>query len=182
VDKILIFFIPIILILSCSLEYDSSVSESLDESIPTSKLYGVKHVQIQGGQAKVSFEAEQAVIWKEREETELMNFVFNEFGNDGEIITTGEADYLIISDMHDAEIIGNIFGYSQRNEASISADNISWIDEKRLLTSNEESDVIITKDNGSLLKGRGFSADMYTNTTTFSSGISGKLESRDSDE
>jgi len=171
-----------LLIFSCSLEYDSSVSESLDKSIPTSRLYNVKHVQVQGGVAKVSFEAAQAVVWEDREETELFDFVFNEFSGDGEIITSGEADYLLISDSHDAEIRGNIFGYSQRNEASIRADNLKWIDEKRELSSKVETPVSISMDNGSLLKGRGFSADLYTDTTTFSSGISGHIEAGSSDD
>jgi len=178
----LLLFILSLLILSCSLEYDSSVSESLDASIPTSRLYNVKHVQVQGGVAKVTFEAEEAVIWDEREETELMDFVFNEFNSEGEVITTGEADYLLISDSHDADIQGNIYGYSLNNEASITADNLNWLDEKRELSSREDTPVTISMDNGSLLKGDGFLADLYTNTTSFSSGISGTIESRSSDD
>ncbi len=175
-------FLSLFLIISCSLEYDSSVSESLDESIPTSRLYNVKHIQIQGGVEKVSFEADEAVIWEEREETELRNFVFREYNRNGEVITSGEAEYLLISDSHDAEISGNIYGYSLNNEASIEADNLTWTDEKRELSSDRESPVIISMDNGSLLSGRGFTADLYTNTTTFSSGIGGRIESRSSDE
>lgn len=176
------FFLLFIVITGCSLDYDSSVTESLDESIPTSRLYGVKRVQVQEGQPKVTFEAEEAVVWEKREETELFDFVFNEFGEQRDIITRGEADYLIITDYNDAEIEGNIYGYSVRNEASVEADNLKWTDEKRLLSSRDESVVSIEMDNGSLLEGRGFNADLYTNTTTFSSGIGGVLESGTEDD
>jgi LPS export ABC transporter protein LptC len=175
--KVFSFLILIVLISACSLDYDSSITESLDESIPTSRLYGVKRVQVQEGKPKVTFEAEEAVVWEEREETELFEFVFNEFDNQRDIITRGEAEYLLISDNNDAEVVGNIYGYSVRNEASVEADNLKWNDEKRILSSRDDSFVIIEMDNGSILDGRGFKADLYTNSTTFSLGISGTLES-----
>lgn len=162
---------------ACSLDYDSSVSESLDASIPTSRLYNVKRVQIQNGAPKVTFVAEEAVVWEEREETELFNFIFNEYGDQKDIITRGEAEYLLIADTNDAVVEGQISGYSVRNEASLEADNLKWVDEKRLLSSRDDSLVSIEMDNGSLLEGRGFQADLYTNTTTFKSGIGGSLES-----
>lgn len=180
--KISVLTLLLLLILSCTLEYDSSVSDSLDESIPTSRLYNVRRVQIQGGVPKVTFEADEAVVWEEREETELFEFVFNEFGNEKDVITTAEADYLLISDNNDAEIQGDIYGYSLRNEASIAADNLTWMDETRELSSRTDSTVTIEMDNGSLLEGKGFQADLYTNTTTFSSGIGGTLESGGVDE
>lgn len=180
--KIYRFLIFIILISSCSLNYDTSVTESLDESIPTSRLYGVKRVQVQDGIPKVTFEAEEAVVWEEREETELFDFVFNEFDNQRDIITRGEAEYLLISDNNDAQIEGDIYGYSIRNEASVDADNLKWMDEKRILSSREDSFVSIELDNGSVLEGYGFKANLYTNSTTFSAGISGTLESGTEDE
>ncbi|MDC7233387.1 MAG: hypothetical protein PQJ58_09140 [Spirochaetales bacterium] len=172
-------FIPVFsfFLLSCSLDYGSSVTETLDESIPTSRLYGVKRVQVQNGIPKVTFEAEEAVVWEEREETELFDFVFSEFDSRRDIITRGEADYLLITDANDAVVEGDIYGYSVRNEASIEADNLKWADEKRLLSSREESTVVIEMDNGSVLEGKGFEADLYTNTSSFSAGIGGVLES-----
>jgi hypothetical protein len=182
VKKILFSVLIIFLNFSCSLDYDSSFSDSLDESIPTSRLYGVKRVQVQGGQPKVTFQAEEAIVWEKREETELIKFVFNEFGSGRDVITTGEAEYLLISDNNDAKIQGHIQGYSLRNEASVKAENLSWLDEKRELSSMEESRVTIMMDNGSLLEGAGFVADLYTNTTIFSYGIGGSLESGSKDE
>jgi LPS export ABC transporter protein LptC len=166
---------------ACSLEYEDSMAETLDESIPTSRLYEVKRVQVQGGRPKVSFEADEAVVWEKREQTELFEFVFNEFDEERAVITTGEADYLLISDSNDAEISGNVYGYSSRNEASIRAESLNWLDETRELSSGGDSQVTIEMDNGSVMEGRGFKADMYTNTTSFESGIGGTLESGSED-
>ena len=176
------FFLLIFSISACSLEYEDSMSETLDASIPTSRLYDVRRVQVQGGNPKISFEAEEAVVWEEKEETELFEFVFNEFDEQRDVITTGEADYLLISDSNDAEITGNIYGYSSRNEASIRAESLNWLDENRELSSAGDSEVVIEMDNGSVMEGRGFKADMYTNTTGFSSEISGVLESQSEDD
>ena len=175
--KIVTLFFLICSAASCSLNYEDAVSESLDESIPTSELSGVRRVQVLGGKTKVTFEADRAVVWEKREETELYDFVFNEYDDDHEIITRGEADYLIIKDSQNARIEGDIYGYSVRNESSIEADTLNWTDETRVLSSDDESTVTIGMDNGSVLKGKGFEADLYTNTTTFSAGIGGTLES-----
>ena len=177
-----IIILLIFSISACSLEYEDSMAETLDESIPTSRLYEVKRVQVQGGEPKVSFEADEAVVWEKREETELFEFVFNEFDEERDVITTGKADYLLISDSNDAEISGNVYGYSSRNEASIQAESLSWQDESRVLSSTGDSEVIIEMDNGSVMEGSGFKADMYTNTTSFESGIRGSLESGTEDE
>jgi hypothetical protein len=182
VKKIIFYALVALFYISCSLEYDTSVSETLDESIPTSRLYGVKRVQVQGGQPRVSFEAREAVVWENREETELMEFVFKEYGSTRDIITTGQAEYLLISDNQDAIIEGQIYGYSLRNEASVEAEKLSWLDEKRELSSLGDTEVAITMDNGSLLVGKKFVADLYTNTTVFSSGVRGSLESGSQDE
>lgn len=167
---------------ACSLDYEDSMAETLDESIPTSRLFEVKRVQVQGGQPKVSFEADEAVVWEKREQTELFEFVFNEFDEERIVITTGEADYLLISDSNDAEISGDIYGYSSRNESSIRAESLNWLDETRELSSGGDSQVTIEMDNGSVMEGRGFKADMYTNTTSFESGIGGVLESGSEDD
>ncbi len=169
--------LAVFLLISCSLEYDSSVTEEMDTSIPTSSLNHVKRVQVQQGSPKVVFEAETAVVWEEREETELSDFTFLEYDENQEIITRGQAKYLLISDDHDAEVDGDIYGYSIRNEASITAENLYWNDKERILSSDQDKQVTIEMDNGSLLQGKGFEADMYTNTTRFKSGISGSLES-----
>ena len=175
-------YLLILVISACSLEYDNSISESLDESIPTSRLYEVKRIQVQGGQPKVRFDADEAVVWEEKEQTELFEFVFNEFDEERTVITRGEADYLLISDSNDAEISGNIYGYSSRNEASIRAESLNWLDESRELSSSGESNVVIEMDNGSVMEGQGFKADMYTNSTSFESGISGIIESGSEDD
>ena len=112
----------------------------------------------------------------------MFEFVFKEFDNTRAVITSGEADYLLISDNNDATIKGNIYGYSLKNESSVKADHLAWLDEKRELSSLEDTTVTISMDNGSLLEGEGFIADLYTNTTIFSSRIGGYLESGSRDE
>ncbi len=177
-------FTALILIsaLSCSMSYENAVRESLADNIPTSQLYNVKRVQIQGGVPKITFEAEKGIIWKEREETELFSFEFHEYDSQQKALSKGKADYLLIKDNHDARIKGNVEGYSSRGEASVRTDALSWEDKSRILKGDRTNQVRIEKDDGSLLEGQGFSANLYTNTVTFSEGIHGRFESGNTEE
>ncbi len=165
--------------LSCSIDYENAMKEKLDESIPASQLYNVKRVQVQKGSPKITFEAKQGIVWKERQETELFSFKFYEYDNQQKVLSSGKAAYLLIKDNHDAWIKGDIKGYSSRGEASINTEALSWEDESRILKGNAENTVRLEKDDGSLLEGQGFSADLYTNTVSFSGGIHGKLKPED---
>ncbi len=165
-----------VLIFSCSLEYENSVSEELSETIPSSILFNVAQVQVKNGSPRASFSAQEARIWEEREDTELYKVEFLEFDGHRSIITRGVADYLLIDKNNNATITGNISGYSAQNEAAMVADSLQWEDETRSLKSLNESSVEISMDEGSVLKGNGFTADFYTNTIIFSSQVEGVID------
>ena len=161
--------------LACSLEYDSSVRDELSETVPSSVLYGVEQIQVKNGTPRAAFSAAEARIWKEKENTELFDLQFLEFDESGEVITEGTADFLSINDNNDATIIGEISAYSKRNEASIKAEQLNWVDEKRELTSQGDGPVIISLDSGSILQGAGFTADFYSNTIEFTTAVEGSI-------
>jgi len=171
-----------LILFSCSLEYDSSVSDELSETIPSSILFNVEQVQVKNGIPKAVFSAEEARVWNDQENTEMFNVQFLEFDEKRKTITDGSAEYVVISDNHDATIKGEISGYSLRNEASIQADELIWIDEERDLSSPGEKKVIISLDGGTVLEGSGFSADFFTNTIGFSSEVKGLIEVGSEDE
>ncbi len=180
--KILIFSLTVtIFLFSCSLDYDTSVKEELSDTIPSSILYDVSRVQVKNGVPRASFSAEEAKIWEEREDTELFDVKFLEYDSSRGILTEGTADYLLINKNNDATIQGNISGYSSQNEASMTAESLQWEDETRILKSTDEKRVEISMDDGSVLKGRGFNADFYSNTIGFSSDVNGSIETSPGD-
>jgi LPS export ABC transporter protein LptC len=172
----------ILLIFSCKLNYDSSVSDVFSESVPSSVLYEVQQVEVKNGTPKTSFSAQEAKIWDKREDTELFSVEFLEYDGNKEVVTNGTADYLILNNNNDASIEGNVRGYSVRNEASIKAEELSWQDETRELSSTDDDVVEITLDGGTELRGSGFSADFYTNTMGFSSRVEGDIETGSENE
>lgn len=158
------------------------MSDELSETIPSSILYNVEQIQVKNGSPKAVFSAEEARVWSEQENTEMFNVQFLEFDEKRNTITDGSADYVVIGDNHDATIKGQISGYSLRNEASIQADELSWMDEDRELSSPGEKRVIISLDGGTVLEGSGFSADFFTNTIGFSASVKGSIEVGSEDE
>ena len=173
-----------IFVLSCSLDYDSSVKDELSDTIPSSILYDVSRVQMKNSVPRASFSAREARVWEEREDTELFNVEFLEYDSSRGVLTEGTADYLLINKNNDATIQGNISGYSSQNEASMSAESLQWEDETRVLKSIDEKQVEISMDDGSVLRGKGFNADFYSNTIGFLSEVNGSIEtsSGESDE
>jgi len=180
--RLVIFPAVIFTLFSCSLEYETSVSDEFSESVPSSILYNVEQIQMKNGHPRVSFKAEEAKVWSEREETELFSIHFREYDENREIITSGDAAYVLVSDDNDAAISGGVSGYSSRNEASIDAENLSWTDEARSLRSEPETMVTLSLDEGTVLTGAGFAADFYTNEVEFSTRVSGVIETGRSED
>lgn len=176
---------PVLLALflgACSLEYEDSVKDSLSEEVPSSILYEVEQVEVKNGAPQAVFSAEEARAWDERGDTELFSARFIEYGEGREVITDGTADYLLIRDNHDALARGNIRAASERMGASIQTEQLEWIDETREMRGGEDEAVTLSLEEGSLLKGVGFSADLYTRSVRFSSRVEGMIEVGGEDE
>jgi LPS export ABC transporter protein LptC len=168
----------------CSLDYSSVyVTEDMSEDIPDSILYEFTHTSVQDGLPIFRLSAGTAYIYNKKEETQLLDILFQEYNKKGEIITEGRADEaLFFTETENAEFWGDLFFYSLSEEASFQTAYLFWNNEEKRLIGREESDVLIQRDSGTELLGKGFEAEARTRIVTFSGPVTGTYVLEDEDE
>lgn len=170
------FIIFTVVTSSCSLDYsDANLVETLSKEIPNTIIYKYETVEVQSGSPVLQIEADKAEFYNGKEQTLLTNVSFSNFKDD-EINNQGRSDYAIL-DMKsgDAEMTGSIKITSQKDNSSLSAESLSWIDDEKKLSSKPQETVIVIDKEGSYIQGSGFSADINRKTILFENEIEGEF-------
>jgi LPS export ABC transporter protein LptC len=183
--KKIAFHICIVLIIAgCSLDYSSVyTTEEMSEDIPDSILYEFIHTSVKDGTPVFRLSAGIAYIYNKKEETQLLDILFQEFNRKGEIITEGRADEaMFFSETENAEFWGNLFFYSLSEEASFQTAYLYWNDKEKRLIGRDDSEVLIQRDTGTEILGTGFEAEARTRIVTFAGPVLGTYVLEDEDE
>jgi len=164
-----IFIIVIVILLSaCTLDYsDADLIQDLSEEIPNTIIYRYKTVEVQNGNPVLQIQADKAEIYNSKEQTFLTNVEFFNY-KDEEISNHGISDSAVMNmKTGDAQLSGSIKIESLEDETYLKAESLSWIDDEKILSSNDEDYVTVKDGEGSLLKGQGFSADIKRKSIIF---------------
>ena len=164
------------LVFSCSLDYRSAIiAEELLEKIPDTILINFVHTYVKENRMEFRLVAQRAEMFGRKKITILRNVKFEEYNKAGEVVTSGQADYAVFhTDTENAELKGNIKFYSSEEEAFIYAESLTWEKENKILLADPEDEIIIQKDDGSYIYGRGFRADFKSKSLLFSDNVSGR--------
>jgi len=77
----------------------------------------------------------------------------------------------------DAELKGSIIVESIEENSSLKTESLFWNDSLQLLSSNSGDTVSIKDNNGSLINGKGFSADLKRKSFFFKENVEGEYVS-----
>ena len=114
---------------------------------------------------------------------EFADLRFREFGPEGDLRLEGASDSgILYFDTEDVELRGTVRFYSTVEEASIESEFLFWDAEARVLVGPEEQPVVLERDDGSQVEGRGMTVDGRRNSVEFSGGVEGVFNDRDGDE
>ena len=177
--KIQCSLVPIllyILLTGCSIDYDEAmIAEDLAEDIPDTILYDFTQVEVKEGKPLYRIQAEKAESFEKQYISNLTSVLFQEFDEEGEIITMGWADRVTyFTNTEDAEMEGNLAFHSKREEGSVSGEYLYWENETKILKSKTEYTVELEKDSGSNITGTGFEADFTTEHIIFTGKTEGE--------
>ena len=166
----------VLLMTGCSLDYREAIlEEELAENIPEVVLVNFRHIVVKNGLKAAMVEAESAEDYSKKQEIMIKDVHFIEYAIDGSIVNEGWADMAQYSEnTGDAIIEGNIFVKSDREKGSITADKLYWNDKEKELKGDPEEEVVMKKEDGSFVKGKGFIADFNTRSFMFLRDVSGK--------
>ena len=173
-----VFLMTILLMAGCSLDYDQNmISDSMSESIPDTVLISFTHTVVRNGKAVFVITAEKAEAFSKKNRTLLTDVDFKEFDNDGKVTTKGRADHAVFyTDTENADLSGNLDFYSASENGGVTGDHLYWDSEKKVLNGDPDETVMLNKDSGSRLEGKGFEADFRYRTLSFDKDVKGSYQ------
>ena len=94
---------------------------------------------------------------------------------DGEASITGKAKRAVFhTDTENAELSGDVYGYSAADQVGFYAQNLVWLKDERVLKSTGLETVRIKKDDGSYIQGVYFTIDARRKSLTFDAAVRGR--------
>lgn len=166
---------------SCSLDYGpAQIAQKLNENTPDLILYDFQNTSVRHGRKLFQISASYSESFDQKQQQRLSDVEFREFDDNGAVITSGTAEHaLLYVDSNNVELSGRIRFYSETEKATVTCSYLFWDDKARTLTSRPDETVTITKDSGTVLSGRGFSADAARREVKFSGPVSGTVVAKD---
>lgn len=190
--KKIFYLFTILLLFSCTIKYPEDVDSS-DKIVPKTVLKNAKITSINKGRIFYTAEMGRAMTFDETNITEVEDMKFFQYDKNGEITAEGYADKAKVkTSNNNAEIFDNIYIYAKEEETAIQADYLNWENDKKMLTSAKENTsthkdkdiVTVTKDDGTKIMGKGFSANLNERLIEFTGSVEGVIvtEKGQSDE
>jgi LPS export ABC transporter protein LptC len=170
-----------LLLAGCSLDYRPlQGAEQLREETPDAILINFTHTVVSGGALVRTLQAERAEIYDRKKETHLQKVYWVEYDEDGGLLSEAWADRAVWRpEREEAEVYGNIRLHSFEDRAWIHAQSLFWAGEGRVLTSRPEEPVVLEKENGSRVEGKGFQADFRRRRIEFAFQVQGTYVSEE---
>ena len=159
----------------CSLDYQGAQIEvESTQSIPDTVAIGMTYRMVKNSKPAVELKADRAETYIKDNKTTLTSARFTEFDTEGGVATTGTADAVVYhTDTQNAEITGSVYVYSKAEQGSISTEFLRWEDKPRLLSADAAEKVVVKKDDGSYISGRGFIGDFRIMEVRFNGPVEG---------
>jgi hypothetical protein len=184
---------------SCSFDYsDGGVA---DDDEPDIVMENVEYTRFRDGELDLRFSAEEARRYEKKQLMELDNFFFEQYGavaspdagadpgGEGGAAETVQADVIgsggsavIELGPGNVRISNGVRVQVESEDIRIESSGLSWKDEERLLEGGQGGQVLIERSDGTMMKGRSFSADTRRRTWEFAGGIEGTYVHEDEAE
>lgn len=163
--------------LSCSFDYEeATVEEELSEEIPDTVMLKFSQTVVEEDGSMIRLEAERAEVYEKQEKMIALGISFQEFDENGELITEGKAEKAVYqTDTDNAEFSGSILFFLPQEESTLVTDAISWEDETKRLKTPPGVSVLLQREDGSYIEGQELVADLRNMIVEFGRSVSGRI-------
>ncbi len=178
-EKLILFIILVVssafFLSGCQFNYEESMmAEDLDEEIPDTILNNFSQVMVKDTVPTFYIKADKSLTYGKRKETVFQSVHFQEYDEDGAVVTDGKADNAkMFNETESVELWGNLDFYSRREEASLEGEYLFWDNEKATLSGKPDDSIKIVESSGSEIAGKSFFADSKTKSIRFESQVTG---------
>jgi len=163
-----------ILLTACSFDY--GIAGGTDKTKPDIVMENLNYVRVRGGDPLVSFKAEHAERYEERQTMEIRNFSFEQLQNSGNDINAegraGSASVQLSSG--NISLKDGVKINVKSEDFTIWTGGLEWKDKEKTLSGAAEDEVDIERSDGTSFTGKGFSADARNRIWTFSGEVKGQ--------
>lgn len=165
----------VIFLTGCTFDYEEArMAEDLSETVPETVLHEFTQVRMYKGVPQYRVYGSKAETYGKKKETVAEDVLFQEFDDEGQVVTEGSADRITyFTESENAELTGNLDFYSADEEAGIEGEYLYWNDEKQTLAGRPEERISMEKNDGSAISGRGFTAEISEKAIRFSDAVEG---------
>ncbi len=172
-----------VLAAGCSLDYgDAALDEEFDAELPEAEL-GDAVVTAVREDGEIRIVAERVQYFPSKQEQRLAEVRFEEISRDGTVVTEGRSGHArIFTDSDNVEFWDDVRLYSHEQRAWIYAEFLRYDHEARVVSGRPDERVSIEKDDGSVVSGLGFSAELELRDISFGADVRGTLVSSDDDD
>jgi LPS export ABC transporter protein LptC len=159
----------------CSLDYrEAQQSEVMLESVPDVVFRRFVHIAVNGEIMVFRLEAREARLFNKKKMTVLSDVRFIEYDDAGASAIEGRAREAVFhTDTENAELSGDVYGYSVADKVGFYADQLVWLKDDRILKSTGGATVRIKKDDGSFIEGSYFAVDARRKSLTYNAAVRG---------
>ena len=156
-----------IMIMGCSLDYGTAPAIQPDQ-IPQLVFDGLRQTGVKDGRILYTMESAGAEIYQTKKQMLLKRFQFQEYDSQGALASHGEADSATIDTAtNDARINGRLKVRSEEQGVTLevggSLGGLTWSNDDRILRTDPNTPVRLTKDDGSKIEAQVLVLDLGAN-------------------
>jgi LPS export ABC transporter protein LptC len=168
--------------LSCTFDYGET--DSSERELPDLVMLNVEYIRVRSADPIARVQAERAERYEKQGVMKLENFTFEQYGDRGHEVNTqgGAGNASVDINSGDITMTNGVRLEVESEDIVIETNQLEWKDETHILSTGEEDEVDIYRENGTHFVGTGLTANARTRFFEFSGGVGGTYIQEEDDE
>jgi len=165
--------------LSCTFDYGES--EPSERELPDLIMVNVEYIRVRSADPIARVQAERAERYEKQGVMKLENFTFEQYGDKGHEVNTqgGAGNASVDINSGDITMTNGVRLEVESEDIVIETNQLDWKDETHILSTGEEDEVDIYRENGTHFVGTGLTANARSRFFEFLGGVGGSYIQED---
>ena len=175
----IIGILTFLITLSCTFDYGES--NSSERELPDLVMVNVEYIRVRSADPIARVQAERAERYEKQGIMKLQNFTFEQYGDRGNEVNTqgGAGNASVDINTGDITMTNSVRLEVESEDIILETNQLEWKDETHIISTGEEEEVNIYRENGTNFIGVGLTADTRKRSFEFSGNVSGSYIQED---
>ncbi|WP_461246675.1 LPS export ABC transporter periplasmic protein LptC [Treponema sp. R6D11] len=165
--------------LSCTFDYGEL--EPTERELPDLVMLNVEYIRVRSADPIAKVQAERAERYEKQGVMKLENFTFEQYGDKGHEVNTqgGAGNASVDINSGDITMMNGVRLEVESEDIIIETNQLEWKDETHILSTGEEDEVDVYRENGTHFTGTGLTANARSRSFEFSGDVGGSYVQED---